>query len=152
MSFEDSYSRATDAIMTTLATATGYVENKNCFRYYLPNAVPVWGLFLGGGGSVDFQWHAESTNQVHMDCNVVGRFRHVTEAQEWCMKVLSAVPYGTAFAATSVNVHTLRIRRGGVPEIKFDVVQLANDTKESVVFQATVGLEAVWLTGIYAMP
>jgi hypothetical protein len=141
MAYKDTFKTAMDKIMTTLIATLGGTEGKDVFRYYLPLAVPVWGVWLGGGGDVSNTWSDGQPTELRMDAEIVGRFVQPAAAQEWGMKAISALPI-----FESGNVQWFRMRQGGQLKIDFVVAQLKNDTKESILFEATIGCECVFLT------
>jgi hypothetical protein len=140
MSYEQALTVATDTCMAHLQLKLGGTEGKDCFRYYLPLASPVWGLSIGGGGDVRNTWGDAAPTELHMDAELRGRFDTLGAAQVWLMKAVRAFPL-----INKGTVKWLRLRSGGMPTIGWDTYALPNDPgREVILFTVEAGLEVVF--------
>jgi hypothetical protein len=137
---ENPWKMAEDAVFKALVTATGAEAKKNAFQGFLPPAGNVWALKVGGGGDVRNTWTAPIT-ELRMDADIESIFLERARAQEFALKILKALPI-----TRISNVQCFRLRTGGMPDIRFKEVTMANETHPRMVWTASIGCEIVFNT------
>jgi hypothetical protein len=136
------WAAAEGTVFTALCTATGSTAKKNAFLGYLPAVGNVWALKVGGGGDVRNTWGAPAgITELRMDAEIEAQFTERARAQEFALKVLDALPI-----ARTGNVQLFRLRAGGMPDIKFREMTLANTENPVILWAVTIGCEIVFNT------
>lgn len=137
---ENPWATAEAAVFKRLAEATGSTPDENAFLGYLPPRPDVWALKVGGGGDVSNTWTAPIT-ELDMDADIEGLFMERAAAQIFARKILAVIPIEYV-----ENVQYFRLRKGGMPDIKFKDVTLANEDSARWVWTITIGFGIVFNT------
>jgi len=141
MTFLDNpWKQAEDAVFVQLLKATASTAKKNAFQGYLPPVGNVWALKVGGGGDVRNTWTAPIT-ELRMDAEIEAIYQERARAQEFALKVLQALPI-----LRIANVQCFRMRTGGMPDVRFKEVTLANMDAPVIVWSVSIGCEIVFNT------
>ena len=148
----------------TLTTIEGWTaeDGKNSFLGFLPPAFDVWGLTIGGGGSVTQTWNTTPPWELHMNADIEGQFAEQEPADEVGMKLLSILDLewiddnGATVAPTSgtVRIQHLRLRSGGMFDVFLGPKPIANEgaKKEDgsrapvLLWELKIGMELVFNT------
>lgn len=131
---------AEDAVFEKLCLATASTAKKNAFQGYLPPVGNAWALKVGGGGEVVNTWTAPIT-ELMMEAEIEGIFLERARAQEFALNLLNVLPIRRI-----ANVQMFRLRAGGLPDVKFKEVKLANTENEVIVWSVRIGCEIVFNT------
>lgn len=134
------WKKAEDAIFKALCLATGSEAKKNAFQGYLPPVGNVWALKVGGGNQVSNTWTAPIT-ELMMNADIEGLFLDRVRAQEFSLAVLNVLPIRRV-----ENVQMFRLRSGGLPDVKFKEVKLANMENDTILWSVSIGCEIVFNT------
>lgn len=126
---------AFEKAFTYLLDATKAEQNRNAFRYFLPDQVNVWAASLSGG----YGQHLNGCNAetMRMDLTVLGRWKSIAEAQEFVMACLSIVPVRS-------DSPIILLHASQNPTITDAVEPIANTTVAQVVFRTQQVFELVW--------
>lgn len=126
---------AFEKAFTYLLDATKSEQNRNAFRYFLPDQVNVWAASLSGGDGQHLNGCNAET--MRMDLTVRGRWKSIAEAQDFVMACLSIVPVRSD--TPIIMLHTSQN-----PTITDAVEPIANTTVAQVVFRTQQVFELVW--------
>lgn len=137
---ENPWAKAEVAVFTALTVATSTTPKKNAFQGYLPPVGDVWALKVGGGGDVRNTWTAPIT-ELRMDADIEGLFVERAGAQLFVSKVLQVLPIQRV-----ENVQWFRLRQGGMPNIKFTEVTIANTDNKVIMWSVSIGCDIVFNT------
>jgi hypothetical protein len=141
MSFTESpWTNAERTLFSRLLSITGGVEGKTAFIGSQPSYGNCWSFKIGGGGD-----EANTLNgpigELWMNADAAGLFLERDRAIDFCLKILAAMPIRRVG-----NVQSLRLRRGGMPDVKMQELQLIGETKPRMVWVAEIGFEVVFNT------
>jgi len=123
---DNPWKTAEDEVFRVLCAATGSTAKQNAFQGYLPPKPNTWALKVGGGGDVRNTW-SENITELRMNAEIEGVFLEREDAQKFALKILKALPIKRV-----ANVQVFRLREGGMPDIPFDEVIMANQQARMV--------------------